>query len=96
MYVKQIIQNGAIQDDIAMIAHKGVALFACCYLAVLEGGTIAAFAKNILDNGFHEAQLKVQCAVYTYEGQSDYTVPKPLGQPREQCLQLGVHQPVVE
>ena len=53
-------------------------------------------ADNIFDDGFHEAQLKVERCIHSLESQSQQGITYTLRQPRHESIEHQLELPVAE
>ena len=82
--MEQIGQDGAVEHDVAVIAHEGVALGTGLNAVVPECVARAALPENAAHQGFHVAQLELQSGVDAYERPAYEGVSHYCGQPRSQ------------
>ena len=67
VFMKHQVEDGTIEDDISMIADESVTFRTRLYPTISEGATRAAFAKDVLHDGLHEAELELQRRVHSNE-----------------------------
>ena len=67
VFMKHQVEDSAVEDDITMIADESVTFRTRLYPTISKGATCAAFAKDVLHDGLHEAELELQRRVHSNE-----------------------------
>ena len=95
------VQEGGVEHNVSMVAEEGVAKrLVYRQQGIVERTAVGVLTDNPLDDGFHEALLKVQWCLDACKQQFQETIANSLWQPRGEALQyhreLAVIQQFVE